>query len=126
MFNDKDPMLARVRELAQTFPGNAEKVSFGRPAFFTKKVFAYFGCSVRLDGAWIQHPQSIVVDTDEDERVAMLADKRFFVPAYLGAWGWVACDLGPKTDWDEVNELLDASYRLTAPKKLVEEHDLRG
>ena len=119
MFDDADPLLALVRERARGFPGTAEKISHGRPAFFTKKVFAYFGCSVRVDGVWIEHGQSIEVGVEDDERVAMLADRRFFLPAYFDASGWIACDLGHDTDWDEINELLDASFRLTAPPKLV-------
>lgn len=126
MFDAGDPMLTRVRELAHGFPNCAEKVSHGRPAFFTKKVFAYYGSSVRIDGEWIQHHQSIVVAVEADERVAMLSDQRFFLPAYLGAWGWGAVDLGTDTDWGEVAELLDASFRLTAPAKSIAELDRRS
>jgi hypothetical protein len=43
MFDHDDPYLGRVRELAQALPGADMKVSHGRPAFFTKKVFAYYG-----------------------------------------------------------------------------------
>lgn len=126
MFDDGDPMLARVRKLAYGFPNCAEKVSHGRPAFFTKKVFAYYGSSVRLDGEWIEHRQSIVVGVEANERVAMLGDSRFFLPAYLGAWGWVAFDLSRDTDWSEVAELLDASFRLTAPARVIAELDRRS
>lgn len=126
MFDDVDPMLLRVRHLALGFPGGSEKVSHGRPAFFTKKVFAYYGCSVRSDGEWIEHGQSIVVGVAADERVALLGDPRFFLPAYLGAWGWIAVDLGSDTDWGEVAELLDASFRLTAPAKLIAELNRRA
>ena len=35
MFDDGDPLLVRVREIALAFPGAAEKVSHGRPAFTT-------------------------------------------------------------------------------------------
>ena len=120
MFDDDDPMLVRVRELAHGFPNCAEKVSHGRPAFFTKKVFAYYGSSVRLDGAWIEHRQSIVVDVDAAERVAMLADPRFFLPAYLGAWGWVACDLDGDTDWDDVMAHIETLVDRSGERELRE------
>ena len=123
MFDDDDPILGRVRAMAFDFPGSAEKVSHGRPAFFTKKVFAYFGASVRLESGWVQHGQSIVVAVDPGEHVAMLAEDRFFLPAYFGVSGWVGLDLDRSTDWAEVAELLDASYRLTAPAKLVAQLD---
>lgn len=126
MFDDGDPYLARVRELALALPGSAEKVSHGRPAFHTTKVFAYFGGSVRVDGQWVEHSPSILVLPDADDRPGLLADPRAFVPAYLGPSGWIGVDLDEATDWVEVAELLDASYRLTAPKRRISELDARG
>jgi predicted DNA-binding protein (MmcQ/YjbR family) len=123
MFDDDDPLLARVRELATAFPGADEKVSHGRPAFFTKKVFAYYGGSLKVDGEWVQHPQSIVVQPDPGDRLALLQDPRVYVPAYLGPSGWIGFDVDEEDDWDEVAELLDASFRLTAPRGLVGELD---
>lgn len=126
MFEDDDPILAKVRELAGTFPDVDEKVSHGRPAFFTKKVFAYYGGSLKVDGEWQQHGQSIVIAPDEDDRRALLEDPRVYVPAYLGAYGWIGVDLTADSDWTEVHELLDASYRLTAPKRSIAALDARS
>ncbi len=119
MFDDDDPCLERVRRLAAQFPGADEKVSHGRPAFFTKRVFAYYGGSLKIDGEWIEHPHSILVQPDEGDRQSLLEDDRTFVPAYLGPSGWIGLDLDVDTDWSEVAELLDASYRLTAPARDV-------
>lgn len=116
MFDEEDPYLARVRELAGSLPESAEKISHGRPAFYTKKVFAYFGGSLKVDGTWVQNPHSIVVLPDEDERHALLSDARVYVPAYLGPSGWIGVDLDDSTDWTEVAELIEESYRLTAPR----------
>lgn len=126
MFDDDDPCLARVRELASAFPGAAEKVSHGRPAFFTKKVFAYYGGSLKVDEQWVEHPHSIVVQPDPDDRPALVEDPRVYVPAYLGPSGWLGIDLVAGGDWAEVAELLDASFRLTAPRRNVEELDARS
>lgn len=119
MFDDDDPHLARVREGALALPEAAEKVSHGRPAFFTKKVFAYYGGSLRIDGEWVQHPHALVVQPDPGDRMALLDDPRVFVPAYLGPSGWIGVDLDDATDDEEIAELLDASYRLTAARRLV-------
>lgn len=35
MFDETDPLLARVRGIALALPEAGEKVSHGRPAFFT-------------------------------------------------------------------------------------------
>ena len=126
MFDDNDPALERVRQLAAELPNTSEKVSHGRPAFFTKKVFAYYGGSLKVGGTWIEHPHSVVVRPDESDRRALLDDERTFVPAYLGPSGWIGLDLDDDTDWSEVAELLDASFRLTAPARDVAELDARG
>ncbi|MEO1057267.1 MAG: MmcQ/YjbR family DNA-binding protein [Actinomycetota bacterium] len=124
MFDDDDPILARVREIARALPRSDEKVSHGRPAFFTKKVFAYYGGSLKIDGEWVQHPHSIVILPDPEDRSALLEDERVYVPAYLGPSGWIGVDLDDAGDWGEVAELLDASFRLTAPAAAVAELDV--
>ncbi len=126
MYDNADPGLARVKALALAFPGADLKVSHGRPAFFTTKVFVYYGGSVKVDGVYVQHEQCVMVLLPEDDRLAMVEDERAFVPAYMGAYGWLGLDL-PTAEtnqgWDEVGEWLDASFRRTAPKKLVNELD---
>ena len=123
MFDDDDPFLQRVRQLSAVLPGSAEKVSHGHPAFHTKKVFAYYGGSLKVDGEWAQHLRSVVVLPDPGDRQALLEDARVYVPAYLGPSGWIGIDLDIDTDWTEIAELLDASYRLTAPKRNIAELD---
>lgn len=118
MFDDDDPILAQVRELALSLPEAAEKVSHGRPAFYTTKVFAYYGASTKVDGEWLEHAHAIAVQADESDRAAIRELSGSFVPAYLGPSGWTGIDLGEETDWTEVNELLLESYVLTAPARL--------
>ncbi|GIE90788.1 YjbR protein [Actinoplanes regularis] len=125
MFDEADPLLRRLRALALALPGAAEKISHGHPAFFTTKVFAYYGGSVKIDGVYRQHEQSLLVLTDPGERDALLAEDRCYLPAYLGASGWIGVDLADDSDWDEVGELLDASYRRTAGARRVAELDSR-
>jgi predicted DNA-binding protein (MmcQ/YjbR family) len=70
---------------------------------------------------YVQYPRSIMVKVDENDRRALEQDGRFFYPAYLGPSGWLGLNLAAttKVDWKEVTELIDASYRLVAPKKLL-------
>lgn len=123
MFEQNDPLLARLRELALGLPGAAEKVSHGHPAFYTTKVFAYFGGAGKIDGKHEQHEHSVVVKPDEPERLALLSDPRSYRPAYLGPSGWVGLDLDDDTDWDEVAELVELSYRQSAGRRLIAELD---
>jgi predicted DNA-binding protein (MmcQ/YjbR family) len=119
MFHDDDPVLGRVRRLALAFPDAAEKITHGHPAFFTTKVFAYYGGSIKVDGVYQRHERSLLVLIDPDERDAMLAEERCYRPAYLGPSGWLGVDLDDDTDWAEIGELLDASYRRTAGPRRV-------
>ncbi len=124
MFDDDDPLFWKVKEIALELPGAEMKVSHGRPAFFTKKIFCYFGGSFRSQhGEWTQHAASIVFVPDPDDVGALEADERVYVPAYLGPSGWLGLDIDESTDIDEIRELLDASFRLTAPMKLISELD---
>ena len=43
----------------------------------------------------------------------------------MGPFGWLGLDFTArkKVDWDEVRELVDASFRLIAPKKLIRQLD---
>ena len=125
MFRRDDPHLARVREIALALPEADEKISHGRPTFYTQKVFCYYGGSVRIDQEWIAHDAAIMVRPDPDDDPALRQDQRFWVPAYLGPSGWLGIDLDDDTDWREIGELIDASYRVTAPRRLVQELDQR-
>ena len=98
MFDEADPLLRRLRELALAFPDAAEKISHGHPAFYTTKVFAYYGGSVKVDGVYERHEYSVLVLPGPDEREALADDARCYVPAYLGPSGWVGLDLSEDTD----------------------------
>ena len=126
MFDDDDPVLERVRSLALALPGAGEKVSHGRPTFFTHKVFAYYGGSLKVDGEWIQHPSAIMVKLDASEREALLEEPRCWIPGYLGASGWIGVDISQKSDFAEIAELLEASFRQSAPRALIEDLDEQG
>lgn len=39
--------------------------------------------------------------------------------------GWLGIDLDDDTDWREIAELIDASFRVTAPRRLSRELDAR-
>ncbi len=119
-YRDDDPLLGRLRTVALGMPEAAEKVSHGRPNFYTVKVFAMFGGVVKGDHDADDFAQSVVFLPDPDERVALLTDDRFFVPGYVGAYGWIGLNFRTApVDWDEVGELVEMSYRNTAAARLV-------
>jgi predicted DNA-binding protein (MmcQ/YjbR family) len=44
----------------------------------------------------------------------------YFRPPYVGQHGWVGLWLDTELNWDDVRDLIEDSYRMTAPKRLVE------
>jgi hypothetical protein len=56
----------------------------------------------------------------ENARLAAAEPARFFVPPYIGPKGWLGLDLDfAGADWNEIEHLVRASYRLVAPKSLA-------
>jgi predicted DNA-binding protein (MmcQ/YjbR family) len=123
MFDDDDPVLARLRDVALALPDAAEKVSHGIPAFYTTKVFAYYGGSMKVGDGHDRHSASVLVLADPVEAPALLDSPGAYSPMYLGVSGWVGIDLDDTTDWSEIGELVETSYRLTAGVRRVRRLD---
>ena len=124
MFDGGDPCLARLSEICLALPAADMKVSHGRPAFFTKKIFAIFGAVTKGDHGSGAHDAALIFQPADDELEAIEQDDRFFVPAYWGPSGWRAIDLDADfIDWDEIAELVEDSYRQTATKTLIKQLD---
>ena len=119
MFDDDDPVLGRLREIALALPDAAEKISHGHPAFFTTKVFASYGGAEKVGDGHVRHESSLLVLTDAVERPALLDDPRCYRPMYLAPSGWIGFHFTDDTDWTEVAELVETSYRLTAGVRRV-------
>lgn len=126
MYDDADPMLGRLRVVALALPDAAEKVSHGIPAFYTTKVFAYYGGSVKVGDGYERRAASVLVLADPVERPALLDSPTAYFPMYLGVSGWVGLDLADTTDWAEIAELVETSYRLTAGVRRVKRLDDRA
>jgi hypothetical protein len=61
------------------------------------------------------------------QQLANHAPDRFHIPKYVSHLGWVGLWLDtPQVDWAEVEAILAGAYRLTAPKKLIDELDAKG
>ncbi len=128
MFDEDDPVLARLRAAAARLPDVCEKVSHGRPVLTAGekgKVFAVYGGGVKVrPGVHKEHERAVLLKPDPAEAGALAEDPRFFSPAYYGPSGWVGLDLdggasGHRVDWDEVAELLESSYRSVAGARLL-------
>lgn len=126
MFGDDDMGLAELRGIALGYPQAYEKISHGRPVFCAPKIFAVYGGSAKSDtgGEHVRYPHCVLVKVGQSDRRALEQDSRFFHPAYFGPSGWLGLDLtAAAVDWAEVGELVDASFRMVASKKLISQLD---
>jgi hypothetical protein len=114
-----DP-LKRLRDLCLALPEAHEVKAWGEPTFRVKnKLFAMYAAAENHHGAgrpavWIKAEEG-----EQELRIAADPD-RFFRPPYVGPSGWVGVHLDRRVAWSVVEELLEAAWRLTAPKRLLQ------
>jgi predicted DNA-binding protein (MmcQ/YjbR family) len=104
----------RLRAICLALPEAAEKETWGEATFRVReKIFAMAG---QNDGRW-----KVACKARPGLQAALVgADpKRFYVPPYVGPKGWIGIYLGEETDWDELTDLIEESYRMTAPKRVA-------
>ena len=108
--------LPELRRICLDLPETEETGGVGNPAFKVRgKIFCMRHSlhEIARWSVWFKAPpgaQEVVVGSDE---------KRFFVPPYVGGKGWIGAYLDVPQDWDELADLIEESYRMTAPKKLA-------
>jgi hypothetical protein len=108
-----------LRTLCLALPEAHEVEAWGEPTFRVRnKLFAMHASANTHHGGgrpavWCKAApgnQALMVQAAPD---------RFFVPPYVGPSGWVGIWLDRGVVWEEVAGLLEDSYRLVAPKRLL-------
>ena len=119
-YSERDPYLKDLRKVCLALPEAVEIEAWGRPTFRAGakgKIFAFF-----IGGS---QPFGVIFTPDPAEAPALRADDRFFVAKYHPKH--LALDFTKaKVDWDEVAELMEASYRQVALKRLIKDLDAGG
>jgi hypothetical protein len=89
----------------------------GHIAFMVrKKIFAYYLFDHHGDGMIAFCCKSTLA---EQRRLIRNDPESLFVPAYLGARGWVAIRLDlDEVDWSTIDDLAKGAYQSLAPRKL--------
>jgi predicted DNA-binding protein (MmcQ/YjbR family) len=113
-----DDTLVRLRQICLAFPEATEQGGVGDPTFKVRdKIFAMRHPMDGRSSLWCKAPlgaQHVLVGSDP---------ARFFVPPYVGHHGWIGLWLDVTLDWDEIADLIEESYRMTAPKRLLAQLD---
>jgi predicted DNA-binding protein (MmcQ/YjbR family) len=109
----QEDVLDRLRAICLTLPEASEQGGVGNPSFKVRdKIFAMQHGVEGRPSMWCKAPsgaQDVLVHAQPE---------RFFVPPYVGHHGWVGVWLDITIDWEEVADLVQESYRMTAPKRL--------
>jgi predicted DNA-binding protein (MmcQ/YjbR family) len=118
MIAAEDLRLKKITQLCEALPEVVRAVHGDHADFRVRsRVFAYFLNNHHGDGI-----VSICCKSALGENVdrASSDPERFYLPAYIGARGWfgLRLDNGP-IDWREVENILELSYCLMAPKSLA-------
>ena len=106
-------LLSRLREICLALPEAVEKETWGEATFRVRdKIFAVASVEEGRASMSCKAPPGV------QEMLVGADPKRFYRPPYVGHRGWVGVRLDGGTDWDQVADLVEESYRMTAPKKL--------
>jgi phosphoribosylglycinamide formyltransferase-1 len=116
------PKLRKVTDICLALPGAEYVLGADHATYRVRgKVFAYFLDNHHGDGI-----VSVCVKAELGENVdrVRLEPERFYLPDYIGPRGWFGLRLDRgRVDWQEVAGIVERSYRLTAPRRLVKELD---
>jgi phosphoribosylglycinamide formyltransferase-1 len=115
----EDSRLSRVSAMCLALPEVVRTVNGDHANFrVRKKVFAYFLNDHHGDGI-----VSVCCKSAQGENIDRATSEpvRFYLPGYIGSKGWygLRLDRGP-INWDEVENILELSYCLVAPRTLVQ------
>jgi predicted DNA-binding protein (MmcQ/YjbR family) len=118
--DDGDAALEKLRAICLALPEASEEGGVGNPTFKVRgKIFAMRHPHDGRMSVWLKAPpgaQGALVHT---------SPRVFFVPPYVGHQGWVGAWLDIDLDWEQLAELIEESYRMTAPKRLVAQLERR-
>ena len=105
--------IEQLRSICLALPEAVEQETWGDPTFRVRdKIFAMHKSGSGRSEMWCKAPpgaQDILVGAQPD---------RYFVPPYVGHNGWIGIWLDGEVDWQEVEEHVTESFRMTAPKRL--------
>ncbi len=112
------PLLRQLSKVCLSLPEATRRDLNAHADFRVRgKVFAYFLNNHHGDGII-----SVCCKSALGENVdrASREPARFYLPPYIGPRGWFGLRLdGEAVDWSEVRNLLELSYGLVAPKRLL-------
>lgn len=114
--------LPRLRAICLALPNATEVEAWGEPTFRCGKIFAMYASAANHHGGG---RDAVWLKAAPGNQELMVRDRpdRFFVPPYVGPSGWIGVWLDKRPPWAELAALIEESWRLIAPKKVIKAHD---
>lgn len=104
--------LDKIAKFCSTFPETSQATGFGNPQWKAgKKTYV---CVHRYNKRL-----SLQVWVGLEQQSFLIADDRFKIPAYVGHNGWIDLDIESHVNWNEVESLIEQSYRHFALKRML-------
>ena len=108
--------LPRLRKMCRALPGTTEVEAWGAPTFRAGKMYAMYAEAGNSHGGreavWIKS------DVESQRHLVKARPKLFFVPPYVGPYGWVGIYLDKRPNWNLIGDVLIDGYRsILAPAK---------
>ena len=115
-------LVERARRIALALPHAYEKESHGEPCFFVEggRMFVTVDNGHHGSGhvaIWCRAEPGV------QQALVGGEPEHFFVPPYVGKAGWVGVRLDRGLGWEQVAILVEGSWRLGAPKRLLAERN---
>lgn len=111
-----DTILRRLRDICTDLPETTETLTFHNPTWQgNRKTYCvldrYQGMDCVCFKATIERQRELV------------ATDRYFVAPYNGKLGWTCAVLDDDVDWDELEDLIVASWRQIANRRMLAAYD---
>ena len=105
---------AQLQQICLALPEATEQETWESATFRVRgKIFAMTSLREKRPEVWCKAGVGV-------QAMLIAADpNRFFSPPYVGPKGWIGIRFDADTDWDEVSDLIEESYRLIAPRRLA-------
>jgi predicted DNA-binding protein (MmcQ/YjbR family) len=106
----RDKILEKLRKICLTLPNATETLTFGHPTFqVAQKTF----CVLEQ----YKGELSMSFKVGKQAQPVFLKDDRFFRTPYVGQHGWVSLRAVGKLNWEEIQGLVEGSYKLVQQKR---------
>ena len=115
--NTQPILMSTLRDICLSYPQTSEDIKWDNPVFLVQERIFVLVSLREPDqvGIWLKAGAGV------QETFTGADPVRYYRPPYFGPKGWLGAWVSPERlpVWPVIEDLIDESYRLVAPKRLV-------